>query len=211
MTDRKSKFHLPFLQFIIIFEGMAMSLLPFLVVLSSVAVSSGSFIPSLPPQITKSQVAQHFQAWANKGTARTFLKAHNELRAAYGVKPLRWDRGLAKAARHWAYKMHNACSLTHSKSRYGENIFIGEGRWTIKEAVEEWAKEKYYYHWEDNSCNPNKMCGHFKQMIWAETEAVGCAKIRCNATFVFMTCNYYPGGNIHGHWPLANHEQFEKN
>ncbi|KAF3339759.1 pathogenesis-related protein 1C-like protein [Carex littledalei] len=190
---------------------MAISLLPFLIVLSSAAVSFGTSDTldlTLPPTLTESQVATHFKAWANKGTARAFLKAHNELRANFGVKPLRWDRSLARTARHWAYKMHNACSLTHSQSHYGENLFVGQGKWTIKEAVDEWAKEKNNYHWKDNSCNANKMCGHFTQMIWAQTEAVGCAKIHCNATFIFITCDYYPGGNIHGHWPVKNHQKF---
>ncbi|KAJ3695711.1 hypothetical protein LUZ60_001088 [Juncus effusus] len=145
----------------------------------------------------------------DKGVARAFLKAHNILRANFGERPLRWDKKLARFARRWAYKMRANCTLTHSPSPYGENLFIGEGHYRIDQAVDEWVKERWSYHWSSNSCNPNEMCGHFTQMIWEGTGRLGCARMKCNnATFTFFTCNYDPPGNYIGRRPILNYQKF---
>ncbi|KAJ3695710.1 hypothetical protein LUZ60_001087 [Juncus effusus] len=144
----------------------------------------------------------------NRVNARAFLDAHNAIRVNYGSRPLRWNKKMARFARRWSYKMHSVCNLTHSHGPYGENLFIGGGPWTIKQAMDYWADEVKFYNWMSNTCTPGKMCGHFTQMIWEETRAVGCGAARCNETHIFMTCNYEPAGNYVGRRPIRNYHRF---
>jgi pathogenesis-related protein 1 len=46
------------------------------------------------------------------------------------------------------------------------------------------------------------MCGHYTQLVWADTEAVGCAVARNpTQTYEVWVCNYTPGGNFAGERP----------
>ncbi|MBV9118076.1 MAG: hypothetical protein JOY63_12020 [Acetobacteraceae bacterium] len=46
-------------------------------------------------------------------------------------------------------------------------------------------------------CTPpqNGFCGHFTQVIWKDTQVVGCGKASAAHKTVYIVCNYYPIGN----------------
>ena len=68
--------------------------------------------------------------------------------------------------------------------------------------VEAWESEVADYDYESNSCVPGKMCGHYTQIVWADTERVGCAFRTCSEDgSQVWVCNYYPAGNIVGEKP----------
>ncbi|KAM3300853.1 hypothetical protein ACQJBY_041734 [Aegilops geniculata] len=134
-----------------------------------------------------------------------FLDAHNQVRAKYGVPPLRWSKKLARYARRWSDARRFDCVMMHSVgSPYGENVFWGTGwDWKAVEAVGDWASESSFYDWRAQACHPGQVCEHFTQIVWRTTNYVGCGRAECLAGGVFITCSYDPPGNWKGEVPLT--------
>jgi len=131
------------------------------------------------------------------------LSEHNRVRADVGVAPLRWSGGLAQVAQKWAdHLAASSCSLTHSRgSGYGENLFMGtSGYYGVKEAVRAWESEKKYYHGGKISRNNGHATGHYTQIVWRNTQGVGCAQSNCKGQTI-VVCNYNPPGNYMGKSP----------
>lgn len=147
--------------------------------------------------------------------ADLFLASHNAVRA--GVIPptdpplpdLIWGQDLAKIASDHAER----CVYEHSSAPapgadYGENIaFFGGDDPTFSTAdlvVVAWASEVAFYTYEDNSCLPDEVCGHYTQIVWRDTARVGCGVALCDlfeTQGLFWVCNYDPPGNWVGEWP----------
>ena len=130
-----------------------------------------------------------------KGIAREFVDAHNELRARYGVTPMKWDRKLARQARRWSNAMRKDCQLLHSGHEYGQSVFRSHDDWnaTAREAVIWWGKEEAIYDKQREKCLDGKSfkeCGHFALMVAKRSTKVGCARAECFKGGVFITCNY---------------------
>ncbi|MEM9487809.1 MAG: CAP domain-containing protein, partial [Myxococcota bacterium] len=139
---------------------------------------------------------------------------HNDVRAGVGVGPLTWDPALAEVAQAWADQCRDndppAGLIDHNDGRsdnypgyVGENIFGSSGAATAADAVNGWANEVADYDYDSNSCNPGRVCGHYTQVVWANSERLGCALSRCSGLDFGNTivCNYSPGGNYSGEWP----------
>lgn len=136
--------------------------------------------------------------------------AHNAVRAAHGVSPLEWDPLLAGIARSWAESCideeapaglvdHNPNPGDAYTTYVGENIFGASGAApTAQQVVEGWASEEVDYDYASNTCSD--VCGHYTQVVWAETTFVGCALAHCpNLAYEHVVvCDYGPGGNDGG-------------
>lgn len=141
--------------------------------------------------------------------ASSFLEPHNAARRAVGVPALRWDERLAAYARWYAAARAGDCRLQHSHGRddYGENLFRGSGGagWTPAAVVGAWVQERALYDRSTNSCRGGGgACGHYTQVVWRGTKAVGCAMAPCaraGARFTFAVCSYSPPGNYVGMRP----------
>ncbi|KZV29579.1 pathogenesis-related protein PR-1-like [Dorcoceras hygrometricum] len=144
--------------------------------------------------------------WNCLGESIQFLYGHNLVRATRLEMPLIWDSELEQYARWWAKQRQEDCKAAHSFPedgfKLGENIYWGSGStWTPTDAVRAWADEEKYYNYGSNSCVQGELCGHYTQIVWRNTRRIGCARVVCDTGDSFMTCNYYPPGNVIGERP----------
>ncbi|CAI0448631.1 unnamed protein product [Linum tenue] len=133
-----------------------------------------------------------------------FLAAHNKVRAADGVGPLKWSPTLALYASSYANELAaGGCNnIHHSDGPFGENLAYSEGDLSGVKAVELWADEKANYDYKSNTCAAGKICGHYTQVVWKDTLEVGCAKVKCPGGGTLISCNYDPTGNYEGERPF---------
>ena len=131
---------------------------------------------------------------------REILEAHNRVRSGVGVSPLSWSDKLAAVAQAWANQLVLEGRLHHRASpRYGENLYlISGGRATPNDVVSSWAGEEEDYDYRANTCHSR--CGHYTQIVWRSTRAVGCAVARSRNIEVWV-CEYDPPGNYVGERP----------
>jgi hypothetical protein len=142
-----------------------------------------------------------------------WLAAHNTIRAnampapSPPLAPYTWSAAAAQVAATWAA----GCTFAHNAGRgaYGENIYADTGRASgPADAVRSWASEAANYDYAANRCAAGKTCGHYTQIVWRTTTAIGCAKQTCtrNCPFGscvggqwnFFICDYSPPGNSGG-------------
>jgi Cysteine-rich secretory protein family len=60
---------------------------------------------------------------------------------------------------------------------FQENLAWGAPSMSAVIAVNGWADEVSQYSYNGNSCSG--VCGHYTQMIWADTTKVGCGTAKC--------------------------------
>ena len=75
---------------------------------------------------------------------------------------------------------------------------------TPEEVVGAWASEDAFYDYDANACAADQQCGHYTQIVWRETERVGCGASTCTIDGfdgLFWVCNYDPPGNFVGERP----------
>jgi pathogenesis-related protein 1 len=140
------------------------------------------------------------------------LKLHNEARARVNVAPLTYDVTLQGVAEAWARK----CNFNHDlDSDYNDNLaaakppIITNNTKFIDAAVTAFINERDYHDSEDNwDCMmrnwQHKTCAHYTQIVWGETERVGCSIIHCSQparAANLLVCVYDPPGNYEGEEP----------
>ena len=131
---------------------------------------------------------------------RDMLDAHNAVRARAGVAPLLWSRRLAARSQDWAGALLARGQFVHRpNSSYGENLFEIRGAVASPaQVVAAWAAESRNYDYRSNRCHG--ICGHYTQIVWADTKEVGCATARSRGREVWV-CDYAPAGNWAGKRP----------
>ena len=138
------------------------------------------------------------------------LDEHNTVRQAVGVSSnLRWSEDLVQAAQVYADTLSNSGAWEHDPNNqrdgYGENLYTSTQKVTLKFATKAWADEKQYYHYDDNSCDDNQMCGHYTQIVWKNTLEVGCAMSQYKTGqykyWYLIVCKYKTPGNYVGQKP----------
>ncbi len=72
------------------------------------------------------------------------------------------------------------------------------GTATPHQVVAAWADEAREYDHGTNSCSG--VCGHYTQIVWRTTRAVGCA-VGSDAHRQVWVCEYEPAGNWVGYRP----------
>jgi pathogenesis-related protein 1 len=145
--------------------------------------------------------------------SQAMLIAHNAARARVdpparpALAPLRWDEGLAETAQTWA----NGCVFAHTPNTpYGENLAVFSPQPLHPElattTVELWEGEVVDYDLASNRCAPGAQCGHYTQVVWRDTERVGCGISTCDdvqgfGPGILFVCSYDPPGNFVGQRP----------
>ncbi|AES63618.1 pathogenesis-related protein 1 [Medicago truncatula] len=149
--------------------------------------------------IVGSHVAQAKDSPAN------YVKAHNKARSAVDsfikIPKIVWDKKIAAYAQNYANQRKDCKPIpSDSGGRYGENIAVSTGHISGRKAVKLWADEKPHFDNYLNKCFDGE-CHHFTQVVWSGSLRLGCGKVKCNNGGTFVTCNYYPPGNIPGQLP----------
>ncbi len=167
--------------------------------------------------------------------AQIFVDGHNSYRnnvcpVATNMKPIVWSDDLAEQASQWAAK----CTWQHSGTPgVGENLYLTSKQYTDSsdfdpmEAINSWGSELNCYDYDNNSCggsitkgcNPvagnncdNQVCGHYTQMVWANSDNVGCVVQSCPSISnspgikkgTLVVCQYQPPGNYIGQKPYRS-------
>ncbi|KAH7866645.1 hypothetical protein Vadar_023172 [Vaccinium darrowii] len=144
--------------------------------------------------------------------AQAYLDAHNAIRRAKGVPPLQWDPKLAQYAKNWADQSVNECNPHHhSGGPYGENTLWEQyDERTPAMVAQIWINEQANYDQSKMQCKCQPetstcMCGHYTQVVWSSTTAVGCGNATCNNDLgVLIVCSYNPPGNYVNQNPFQN-------
>jgi len=162
----------------------------------------------------------------------TLVEKHNALRAqvangqqsgqpsAANMKKLKWSDELAKTAQRWA----DQCPQHHDTNRKSPDFPMQPGQnmadswnsannfdWGLETRVQSWYNEVKDWPASNigafSSDGATGTIGHYTQVVWAETEFVGCGVIYYKdgsssaANFPYrktLVCNYYPPGNWRG-------------
>jgi hypothetical protein len=161
----------------------------------TIAAVAGSLIPSVLSAGKQPEPSQDF--------AGRVLTLHNRERANMGLPPLRWSTRLSQEAGSWASSLANRGAFEHSgQGDFGENLWMGSAEWfSPEQMVGAFLSERDAFrpgrfphvsrtgNWTD--------VGHYTQVIWPQTQAVGCAIARSRGQDV-MVCRYWPAGNVFG-------------
>ncbi|XP_032423492.1 peptidase inhibitor 16 [Xiphophorus hellerii] len=168
-------------------------------------------------------------AWSflSESEEELLVEMHNFYRgrvspSASAMMPLKWDPNLKLVAEGYAAK----CIWNHNPALddTGENLFVSSGPLDLRDALEKWFLEHLNFDYQNNSCDEDKMCGHYTQMVWGDTHRVGCAFHLCNTMELldwervsFLVCNYFPAGNfedqrpyVEGDWCSSCPENLQK-
>ena len=145
-----------------------------------------------------------------------FINKTNEYRQKANAKPLEWDNNLENKAQEWInYLCENEnCQMRHPRTIQEQNIYLNGNTWgqnlayfkrrnvnkplqgTVDEIIYNWGSVECNNYNEENPEIRNKgMIGHFTQLVWKDTDKLGCAKINKGDETLYA-CNYSPSGNI---------------
>jgi hypothetical protein len=178
---------------------------------STIALAAGVLVLGAP-------LASRAQLTA--GEVQQILALHDTERCmvdppAAMMPALAWDDLLAIVGQSYAATcnlgVHNAnrqadyAALGGSGS-VGENIAWGSLGYTPLELAQLWADEKSLWTYDVLTSTNFNGVGHYTQMIWANTTAVGCGLAKCataQGDVSFLVCDYAPAGNVLGQPPYV--------
>ncbi|NWI54398.1 PI16 inhibitor, partial [Calyptomena viridis] len=164
----------------------------------------------LPPLFLVLTVLQ--LSWAlSEAEKKIILDEHNKYRSqvsppARAMMKMTWDKELEDLAQSYAEK----CIWDHNKDRgqRGENLFVMAPNLDLEFAVKDWNGEKKFYNLAKSLCVPGQTCDNYKQVVWADTQHIGCGANFCEKiegieteNMHLLVCNYYPPGNLNGRKP----------
>ncbi|CAJ0588254.1 unnamed protein product [Cylicocyclus nassatus] len=150
-----------------------------------------------------------------------FLDVHNELRAlvasgrakdglggyappAAAMDKLRYDCEVEKIAAAHAAKCQYEHRTLEARKYTGENLFMQTPAFDSKVEAAEEASRWWFAELEEFGVGTDliygdalwgKGVGHYTQMVWQTTTAIGCAVQNCGAKTI-VVCNYDPSGNL---------------
>jgi hypothetical protein len=148
------------------------------------------------------------EAQLNSNEKQEILAAQNRYRAEVNVTALNWSENLSRQAQECAD--YNAANFLPQgrqkhcqKSGSGQNIALATTSLhrTLAQMVDQWGEEKRnFINGEYPSVSATGSPGavsHYTQIIWQETQEVGCAKANSSG-YEILVCDYSPQGNING-------------
>ena len=131
------------------------------------------------------------------------LAAHNRERSAARLPAMAWDPALAAEAEAWARRLAASGDLEHSDGdEEGENLWLGtKGAYAPEQMVGLWIEEKANYRPGPipavSRTGDFEDVGHYTQLMWRDTDRVGCA-LAAGREDEVLVCRYRQPGNVEG-------------
>lgn len=138
--------------------------------------------------------------------AAHILALHNREREALGLPKLKWNRALEREAKDWGHELARMGRLQHAdnavRNGTGENLWMGTaGQWPVETMVNMFIDEKRHYRHgnfpEISRTGKWADVAHYTQVIWRDTQEVGCSVVNDHGWDV-LVCRYWPAGNVWG-------------
>lgn len=144
---------------------------------------------------------------ADTAFINAMLQHHNSYRTALSLPPMKWSPALASDALAYARRLAEVDKGQHDQDiigKEGENLWWGTANaFTYGEMVDAWATERKSFRegvFPDCRTSRAAMVGHYTQMVWRNTQSVGCALVS-NGRNDYLVCRYSPPGNVIGQKP----------
>ncbi|APE28745.1 CAP domain-containing protein [Aurantiacibacter gangjinensis] len=137
--------------------------------------------------------------------AEDLLEAHNDARDEVGVPRLAWSNRLAREAHDWAQHLAREGRMIHAdrdqRGGAGENLWMGSaGYYGADIMVGGFVAEQQHFRNGEfpqvSTTGTWRDVGHYTQVIWRDTQELGCAVAR-GQTNDFLVCRYFPAGNVY--------------
>lgn len=135
------------------------------------------------------------------GEKEILLNRHNFFRQIVGSNEFYWADDLADVAQQEAINIAQNPYSVDPNTDYGINIYRSSTKPDFVSAVNYWAKEQRYYHGEALSDENILLFGHYTQIVWQNTVALGCAMAQTQGGTYILVCAYSPKGNHVGEKP----------
>ncbi|KAK4228883.1 CAP domain-containing protein [Podospora fimiseda] len=179
-----------------------------------VKIETPSPAPAPAPVATKIEAAQP------SDYASTAVFHHNKHRFNHSAGALDWDQNLASAAGTLAARCKFAHDVSIGGGGYGQNLAMwgassgaasfGASNSVARAVTDGWYNNEVEDFPQGDYGKPTpdmtdfKKWGHFSQLVWKDSERVGCASQLCPPGTVsafeswYTVCNYAPAGNMGG-------------
>ncbi len=139
----------------------------------------------------------------DSSTRSLLLSLHNKERAYVGIKDLSWDSSLESSAQEWADFLALNNKFYHSGEPVGENLASASDRSNVVSYMFSlWSGEKRSFSNAKpypNVSTDGGMVGHYTQIIWGRTYAVGCG-VGAQGGVNYLVCQYKLSGNYIGNY-----------
>lgn len=167
---------------------------------TSISTSTGMVETTTSSELsstTQSEAASTTSAAISDSTQASFadlvLYTMNTYRSLHSAPFLTWDDDLASGALAYA----ETCDFVHSQDpSFGETLAAGTSA-NPTFYIDLWYDEGSSYNY--NAPGFSDATGHFTQLVWASTTAVGCGFTSgCGQYPNYMVCRYTEAGNVVG-------------
>ncbi|KAH9503441.1 hypothetical protein Btru_067947 [Bulinus truncatus] len=153
-----------------------------------------------PLHITKREISRNLGFSHQEKMA--ILNSHNLYRSREGASNMlrmSWNKDLEKLAQDYAEE----CIFQHSPGEYrtnvagfiyiGENLFRSTDTFPVTLPVILWWNETHAYNYYTDQCVDDEVCGHYTQIVWENSYALGCGVKYCPKHGYNYVCHYGPG------------------
>ena len=130
------------------------------------------------------------------------LTDHNYHRKRHQVDILSRNSEIENVAQAYSEHLSSIEKLIHSDNKYGENLYYCYASNGIcvtgTKASQSWYNEVWQYDF--NNPKFTSGTGHFTQLVWKGSKEIGCGAACNSNNKCYVTCNYYPAGNVMGYF-----------